>query len=112
MKPLEAGFDLFQGNLNGAVRTYWVWDYHVFQDAGTPPDDWRTGPAPVRSLPGIAPTTYAPVVNVADAMGRSAATRCTHWTCTPRSWTSQASGRPAACQIAAAMAWWRWIPCR
>lgn len=67
MKPLEAGFDLYQGNLNGAVGTYFDWDYHV-QDAATPPSQWRTEKAPTRSLPGIAPTTYTPVVTVADAV--------------------------------------------
>ena len=67
MRPREAGFDLFQGNLNGGVATYWDWDYHV-QDADTPPDMWRTEPAPERSLPGVAPTTYAPVVKIADTL--------------------------------------------
>jgi arylsulfatase A-like enzyme len=66
MKPKEAGFDLFLGNLNGAPSTYHEYDYHV-QDATTPADQWRTEKAPTRSLPGIAPTTYAPVVKVADA---------------------------------------------
>ena len=33
-----------------------------------PADQWRTGKAPVRSLPGIAPTTYSGVVQVADAL--------------------------------------------
>lgn len=67
MKPKEAGFDLFEGNLNGGVQTYWEYDYHV-QDATTPADKWRTEKAPTRSLPGVAPTTYAPVVKVADAI--------------------------------------------
>jgi arylsulfatase A-like enzyme len=67
MKPKEAGFDLFQGNLNGAVSTYWDWDYHV-QDDTSPAGKWRTEKAPVRSLSGFAPTTYAPVVNAADAV--------------------------------------------
>jgi arylsulfatase A-like enzyme len=67
MRPKEAGFDLYKGNLNGGVATYWSWDYHV-QDASTPANMWRTEQAPMRSLPGVAPTTYAPVVNVADAI--------------------------------------------
>lgn len=67
MKPKEAGFDLFQGNLHGGVATYYEWDYHV-QDASTPPDQWRTEKAPARSLPGIEPTTFAPVVKTADAI--------------------------------------------
>jgi arylsulfatase A-like enzyme len=66
MKPKEAGFDVFRGNLNAALKTYWDWDYQV-QDEDTPPDRWRSEGAPVRSLPGVAPTTYAAVVQVADA---------------------------------------------
>jgi arylsulfatase len=67
MKPKEAGFDLFRGNLHGGVQTYWEWDYHI-QDGSDPPDQYRTEKAPVRSLPGIAPTTFAPVVKTADAI--------------------------------------------
>jgi arylsulfatase A-like enzyme len=67
MKPKEAGFDLFLGNLHGGVATYWDWDYHV-QDSTDAPDKYRTEKPPVRSLPGVAPTTYAPVVNAADAI--------------------------------------------
>ncbi|HEX6998979.1 MAG TPA: sulfatase-like hydrolase/transferase [Gammaproteobacteria bacterium] len=67
MKPKEAGFDVFKGNLHAAIRTYWEYDYHV-QDADTPADTWRTEAPPVRSLPGIEPTTYAPVVKAADAI--------------------------------------------
>ncbi|HEY8521937.1 MAG TPA: sulfatase-like hydrolase/transferase [Gammaproteobacteria bacterium] len=67
MKPKEAGFDVFKGNLHAALQTYWEYDYHV-QDADTPADTWRTEAPPVRSLPGIAPTTYAPVVKAADAI--------------------------------------------
>jgi arylsulfatase A-like enzyme len=67
MKPKEAGFDLFLGNLNGAPSTYWDYDYHV-QDATTPASEWRTEKPPQRALPGIAPTTFASVVQVADAV--------------------------------------------
>lgn len=67
MKPKEAGFDLFMGNLHAALRTYWDYEYHV-QDADTPADTYRTEAPPMRSLPGIAPTTYAPVVKAADAI--------------------------------------------
>jgi arylsulfatase A-like enzyme len=67
MKPKQAGFDLFKGNLHAAINTYWEYDYHV-QDAGTAVDQWRTEPTPKKSLPGIAPTTYAPVVKAADAI--------------------------------------------
>lgn len=67
MKPKEAGFDVFRGNLHGGVDTYWEWNYQV-QDESTPPDQWRQQPAPTRSLPGIPATTYAPVVKTADAI--------------------------------------------
>jgi len=67
MKPKEAGFDVFRGNLNGAPPTYWQYAYHV-QDESTPADQWRTEEAPVRSLPGIAPSTYTAVAKVADTV--------------------------------------------
>ena len=67
MKPKEAGFDLFLGNLHGGLDTYFEYDYHI-QDSTDPPDRYRTEKAPVRSLPGIAPTTYAPVVKTADTI--------------------------------------------
>jgi arylsulfatase A-like enzyme len=67
MKPKEAGFDLFLGNLHGGLDTYFEYDYHI-QDSTDPPDLYRTEKAPVRSLPGIAPTTYAAVVKTADTI--------------------------------------------
>ncbi len=67
MKPKQAGFDLFLGNLNGAIDDYWSYDYQI-QDASTLPYQWRTESAPTRSLPDIAPTTYAPVVKAADTI--------------------------------------------
>jgi arylsulfatase A-like enzyme len=67
MKPKQAGFDLFLGNLNGAIDSYWSYDYQI-QDERTLPNQWRTETAPTRSLPGIAATTYAPVVKVADTI--------------------------------------------
>jgi len=67
MKPKEAGFDLFRGNLHGGVADYWTWDYHI-QDSADAPDQYRTEKAPVRSLPGFEPTTFAPVVKTADAV--------------------------------------------
>lgn len=67
MKPREAGFELFQGNMNGAVSTYWDYEYHV-QDASSPANQYRIEKAPIRALPGVAPTTYTPVVNAADAI--------------------------------------------
>lgn len=68
LKPKEASFDLFRGNLNGAINDYWDYDYQI-QDETTPPDKWRSEKAPTRALPGIAPTTYAPVTKVSDAIG-------------------------------------------
>ena len=67
MKPKEAGFEVFRGNLHAAIRTYWSYDYHV-QDADTPANEWRSEAPPERSLPGIEPTTFAPVVKAADAI--------------------------------------------
>jgi arylsulfatase A-like enzyme len=67
MKPKQAGFDLFKGNMHAAINSYWNYDYQV-QDAGTAADQWRTEPMPKKSLPGIAPTNYAPVVKAADAI--------------------------------------------
>ncbi len=67
MKPKEAGFELFRGNLNAALKSYWDYEYHV-QDSETPSNVFRTEKAPVKSLPGIAPTTYSPVVKIADAI--------------------------------------------
>ena len=67
MKPKEAGFDIFKGNMHAALKTYWDYDYMV-QDATTPANEWRNEAPPVKELPGIAPTTYGPVVKVADAI--------------------------------------------
>jgi arylsulfatase A-like enzyme len=67
MKPKQAGFDLFKGNMHAAIGTYWQYDYHL-QDAASSPNEWRTEATPEKSLPGIAPTTYAPVVKAADTL--------------------------------------------
>lgn len=67
IKPKQAGFDLFRGNLNAAITTYWDYNYQI-QDARTPPNKWIQEKPPVRSLPGIKPTTFAPVVKVADTI--------------------------------------------
>lgn len=67
MKPKEAGFDLFLGDMNGALPDYWDYDI-VVQDDETPADEWRTVPVEKRSLPGITATTFAPVVKVADTI--------------------------------------------
>jgi arylsulfatase A-like enzyme len=67
MKPKEAGFDIFKGNMHAALKLYWDYDY-MEQDAATAADQWRSGAPPVRSLPGIAATNFSPVVQVADAL--------------------------------------------
>jgi arylsulfatase A-like enzyme len=67
MKPKQAGFDIFKGNMHAAINTYWDYDYQI-QDATTPADQWRTEKPPIKSLPGIAPTTFVDVVKVADAI--------------------------------------------
>jgi hypothetical protein len=40
----------------------------MVQDAATPANQWRTGAPPKKSLPGIAETTFGPVVKVADTL--------------------------------------------
>ncbi len=67
MKPKQAGFEVFKGNMHAAIKSYWDYDYMV-QDAATPADQWRTEKAPQKSLTGIAPTTFSGVVQVADAI--------------------------------------------
>ena len=67
IKPKEAGFDVFKGNLFAAITSYWKYDYQI-QDSETPANEWRTEAPPMRSLPGIAPTNFAPVVKVADTI--------------------------------------------
>lgn len=67
MKPKQAGFDLFRGNMHAAIKSYWDYDYQV-QDDKSPADQYRTEAMPTKSLPGIAPTNYAPVVKAADTI--------------------------------------------
>jgi len=67
IKPKQAGFDLFRGNLHAAIATYWDYDYQV-QDDSTGDNEWREEKPPTRSLPGVAGTTYAPVVKIADTI--------------------------------------------
>lgn len=67
MKPKQAGFEIFKGGMHAAINSYWNYEYLV-QDAGTPADQWRTEPMPTKSLPGIAPTNYTPVVKAADTI--------------------------------------------
>jgi arylsulfatase A-like enzyme len=67
MKPKQAGFDIFKGSMHAAISSYWNYEYQV-QDANTPADQWRTEPMPTKSLQGIAPTNYAPVVKTADTI--------------------------------------------
>lgn len=67
MKPKQAGFDLFKGNMHAALGTFWEYDYEI-QDESSAADQWRTEAVPVKALPGIAPTTFAPVVKIADTI--------------------------------------------
>jgi arylsulfatase A-like enzyme len=67
MHPKQAGFDVFKGNMGAALNTFWDYEY-VIQDADTGPMELRPESPPERALPGIAATTYAPVVKIADAI--------------------------------------------
>jgi arylsulfatase A-like enzyme len=40
MKPKEAGFEIFKGNMHAAIKTYWDYEYQI-QDANTPAGQWR-----------------------------------------------------------------------
>ena len=66
--PQRAGFEIFKGHTGGAIEDFWNYSYHVQDGATTNPDRYRSDPRPTRSLPGIAPTTYAPVVQASDAI--------------------------------------------
>jgi arylsulfatase A-like enzyme len=67
VRPRQAGFDFFKGNFMSYIPDYWSYDVHI-QDGSTTGTNYRTESAPTRSLPGIAPTTYAPVVKGADTI--------------------------------------------
>lgn len=67
IKPKEAGFETFKGNLHAAIKSFWKYDYHI-QDNETLANEWRTEAMPQKSLTGIAPTSYAPVVKIADTI--------------------------------------------
>jgi arylsulfatase A-like enzyme len=67
IKPKQAGFDVFKGNMHAALATFWSYDYQV-QDESTPENEWRTETPPQRSAAGIVATSYAPVVNAADTI--------------------------------------------
>ena len=66
--PQRAGFDIFKGHSGGGLEDFWAYNYHVQDAATTDPNRYRTDPRPTRSLPGIAPTTFAPVVQATDAI--------------------------------------------
>jgi arylsulfatase A-like enzyme len=66
--PQRAGFDLFRGHSGGALEGFWSYGYHVQDASTTNPSRYRSEPVPTRSLPGIAPTTYSPVVQASDAI--------------------------------------------
>jgi arylsulfatase A-like enzyme len=66
--PKQAGFDLYKGNNGGGLSpTFWNYSYHI-QDNATSETAFRTESAPTRSLPGIAATTFATVVQAADTI--------------------------------------------
>jgi arylsulfatase A-like enzyme len=66
--PKQVGFDLFKGHLDSAISpTYWSYNY-LIQDEATSSTAYRTESAPTRSLPGINPTTFEPVVRAADTV--------------------------------------------
>jgi arylsulfatase A-like enzyme len=60
MKPKEAGFDFFIGNMHAALPTFWDYETQM-QDSGTLPGEWRAYTAGPAALPGIGPSTYAAV---------------------------------------------------
>ena len=68
MMPRQAGFDLYRGILGAAPNSYWNPNGYVKQDDST--GDEGTAPVTVvaRELDGIGPTTYLPVVKVADTI--------------------------------------------
>ncbi len=67
IKPKEAGFEIFKGNLHAAPKTYWDYNYHI-QDDSTPANQWKEEKPPVKSLPGVKSSTYAPLVKIADTI--------------------------------------------
>lgn len=67
MKPKQAGFDLYKGALSAAIKSYWDYAYEIQNDS-TAPDKWLEETPPTRSLSGIAPTNYAPVVKASDTI--------------------------------------------
>jgi arylsulfatase A-like enzyme len=67
--PKQVGFELFKGHLDSAISpTYWSYNY-LIQDEATSSTTYRTESAPTRSIPpGIAATTFEPVVRAADTI--------------------------------------------
>jgi arylsulfatase A-like enzyme len=66
--PKQSGFDLYKGNNGGALGGFWSYQYHIQDGATTDPTTFRQESAPTRSLPGIAATTFATVVQAADTI--------------------------------------------
>lgn len=60
MKPKEAGFERFVGNMHAALPSFWTYQIHS-QLADTPSDKWLVQDQLEHSLPGIEPTTLADV---------------------------------------------------
>jgi arylsulfatase A-like enzyme len=72
--PQTLGFEIFKGNLDSAPTPgYWDHYYHV-QDESTVNPEAKPANTPIDtlgrtwSLPGVAPTTFAPVVRAADTI--------------------------------------------
>lgn len=68
MKPKEAGFERFYGNMHAALPTFWNYPVHV-QDAATADSEWRTEERSLHTLPGVAATDYADVGWAAETIG-------------------------------------------
>jgi len=67
--PKRMGFELFKGHLDSALPDYWNYKYQ-WQDEDTPDSTIESSDTPPsRFLPGIAETTFAPVVRAADTIG-------------------------------------------
>ena len=68
MMPKEAGFELFKGILGAAPSSYWTPTGYVMQNDSTGDEDTVNVNWQPRELDGIGPTTYLPVVKVADTI--------------------------------------------
>jgi arylsulfatase A-like enzyme len=66
--PKRMGFDIFEGHLDSAIPNYWNYKYQ-WQNENTPVSQIEeSATPPPRTLPGIAETTFEPVVRAADTI--------------------------------------------